>query len=76
MRKKIEKQPSRNDTSITRWLATQKFRELVDNREHDRGALWVIADEDRRPFFEQARAKGYDFRFARKGSKATNGRAA
>jgi len=69
--------PPRDCKKILRWLSTEKYRELVDNRERERGALWVIARTnpptpvERKFFEEQARAKGYDFRFVAKGSKAT-----
>ena len=35
--------PPRDCKKILRWLSTEKYRKLVDNRERERGALWVIA---------------------------------
>lgn len=68
-----------DDQGILRTLSTAKYRYVRDQRGPERGALWVITgrpfDRDRR-FFEDLNRKGYDFRFSRNGSKATDHKAA
>ena len=73
--------PKPNDTRIRRWLASQKYKNIVDNGKSDRGSLWVITGnnpptESEKAFFDRVNAKHYDFRFVPEGSKATKGQPA
>lgn len=58
-------------TSVVQFLQDLGF-EIVDYRLQD-GSLWVVANEDIKPFMEKLEACNVSFRFVSKGSQTTKG---
>ncbi|HTU70333.1 MAG TPA: AAA domain-containing protein [Candidatus Baltobacteraceae bacterium] len=50
--------------------------DVIDKRDHERGSLWVIADESQRDLFESLARRGVRFTFAPEGGRATGHRPA
>lgn len=44
---------------------------IIDKRDHERGALWVIADESKSDLFQSLETQGIRFTFAPEGGKST-----